>query len=134
MARFILIILIAGFLQAANAQNVLINDQGFPNEPSIMMDPLNPNVIIGAANINQSYISLDTGRTWAVRSLQSSHGVWGDLAIAVDINSDFYFFHLSNSSSGNWIDRIVCQKTTDNGEIWNDGLFIGLNGIKAQDK
>ena len=68
----------------------MINDQGFPNEPSIMMDPLNPNVIIGAANINQYYISLDTGRTWSVRNLQSSHGVWGDPAIAVDIYSDFY--------------------------------------------
>jgi hypothetical protein len=118
----------------SSAQNIMINDQGFPNEPSIMMDPLHPNVIIAAANINQYYISLDTGRTWSVRSLQSSHGVWGDPAIAVDIHSDFYFFHLSNPSSGNWIDRIVCQKTTDNGETWNDGSYTGLNGTKAQDK
>src|SRR6187401_2882817 len=96
-------------------QNVMISEQGSPNEPRIMMDPLHPNVIIGAANINKYYISLDTGRTWTNHSLQSSHGVWGDPTIAVDINSHFYFFHLSNPPSGNWIDRIVCQKTTDNG-------------------
>ena len=116
------------------AQNIMISSQGSPNEPSIMMDPLHPNVIIGAANINKYYISLDTGRTWTNHSLQSSHGVWGDPTIAVDTNSDFYFFHLSNPPSGNWIDRIVCQKTTDNGETWNDGSFTGLNGTKAQDK
>lgn len=121
-------------LQVAFAQNVMITDQGFPNEPSIMMDPLNPNVLIGAANINQYFVSQDTGRTWTSRSLQSSYGVWGDPVIAVDANSDFYFFHLSNPANGNWIDRIVCQKTTDNGQTWNDGSYTGLNGTKAQDK
>ncbi|MDZ4749837.1 MAG: T9SS type A sorting domain-containing protein [Saprospiraceae bacterium] len=134
MRKFLFHTLLTFSICSAYSQNILINDQGFPNEPSIMMDPLHPNVIIAAANINQYYISLDTGRTWSVRTLQSSHGVWGDPAIAVDINSNFYFFHLSNPSSGNWIDRIVCQKTTDNGQTWNDGSYTGLNGTKAQDK
>ncbi|NQV03552.1 MAG: T9SS type A sorting domain-containing protein, partial [Bacteroidia bacterium] len=37
-------------------------------------------------------------------------------------------------ASGNWIDRIVCQKTTDGGQTWNDGSYMGLDGTKAQDK
>lgn len=118
----------------AISQNVMISNQGSPEEPSIMMDPQHPNVMIAAANINRYYTSQDTGRTWTSHSLQSSYGVWGDPAIAVDIHSSFYFFHLSNPASGNWIDRIVCQKTTDNGETWNDGSYAGLNGTKAQDK
>ncbi len=42
--------------------------------------------------------------------------------------------HLSYPDEGNWIDRIVCQKSTDNGASWNNGTFMGLNGTKAQDK
>lgn len=134
MYKIILLALCLIYLQAGFAQNILINDLGFPNEPSIMMDPLHPGNIIGAANINQYYISEDTGRTWTIHTLQSSHGVWGDPVIAVDVNSDFYFFHLSNPPDGNWIDRIVCQKTTNHGASWNDGSYTGLNGTKAQDK
>lgn len=116
------------------AQNVLISNQNYPNEPSIMMDPKQPNVLIAASNIDNYYVSLDTGRTWTENTLTSSYGVWGDPVIAVDTASNFYFLHLSNPASGNWIDRIVCQKTTDNGTTWNDGSYTGLNGTKAQDK
>lgn len=134
MHRLLILLFILWNVVQGTAQNIMISDQGSPNEPSIMMDPLHVNVLIAAANINKYYISEDTGRTWSPRTLQSSHGVWGDPAIVVDANSHFYFFHLSNPSSGNWIDRIVCQKTTDNGQTWNDGSYAGLNGTKAQDK
>jgi hypothetical protein len=134
MKRTFLFFAIGCLLQFSIAQNIMISDQAFPNEPTIMMDPLHPEVIIGAANLNNYFISLDTGRTWTIHQLQSSLGVWGDPVIAVDTNSDFYFFHLSNPPSGNWIDRIICQKTTDNGMNWSDGTYTGLNGTKAQDK
>ncbi|MGB4850324.1 MAG: T9SS type A sorting domain-containing protein [Saprospiraceae bacterium] len=116
------------------AQNVMISNEDFPNEPSIMMDPKHPNVLIGAANLNNYYISLDTGNTWTKHHLSSSFGVWGDPTISVDTAGIFYFFHLSNPSDGHWIDRIVCQKTNDNGQSWTDGSFTGLNDTKAQDK
>ena len=134
MRILFLLTLLPLFIQSGSSQNIMISNQGSPEEPSIMMDPQHPNILIAAANINKYYTSQDTGRTWTSHSLQSSHGVWGDPAIAVDIHSNFYFFHLSNPSSGNWIDRIVCQKTSDNGETWNDGSYAGLNGTKAQDK
>ena len=116
------------------SQNVMISKNNTPNEPSIMMDPNHPNVMIAASNINNYYVSSDTGNTWTEKRLQSSYGVWGDPAIVVDTAGDFYFFHLSNPPSGNWIDRIVCQKTTDQGKTWNNGSYTGLNGTKAQDK
>ena len=115
-------------------QNVMISNKHNPNEPSIIMDPKNPNVLIGASNLRNVYVSLDTGRTWTDTTLSSSFGVWGDPAFAVDTSGDFYFFHLSNPASGNWIDRIVCQKSEDQGQSWSDGSFTGLNGSKAQDK
>ncbi|MGB3078786.1 MAG: sialidase family protein, partial [Saprospiraceae bacterium] len=116
------------------AQNVMISNEGFPNEPSIMIDPKHPNVVIGAANLNNYYISIDTGYTWTIHNLSSSFGVWGDPTISVDTAGNFYFFHLSNPNDGHWIDRIVCQKTDDNGQSWSDGTFTGLNDAKEQDK
>ncbi len=116
------------------AQNIFISAVSSPNEPCIKMDPNQPNVLLAATNINNLYVSLDTGHTWTHQYLSSTYGVWGDPVIDVDTAGHFYFFHLSNPSDGNWIDRIVCQKSTDNGSTWSNGSFMGLNGTKAQDK
>lgn len=116
------------------SQNILIGNKNADNEPTIMMDPKHPNILVAAANLNNYYVSTDTGRTWQGGILESSHGVWGDPVVVVDTAGSFCFFHLSNPSSGNWIDRIVCQKTTNNGKNWSDGSYAGLNGTKAQDK
>ena len=116
-------------------QNRMISNQNLPNEPSIAMDPNNPNRLIAGSNIDNYYVSNDSGDTWSEHTLSSSYGVWGDPVIIVDTAGDFYFFHLSNPPSpGNWVDRIVCQKTTDAGATWSDGSFAGLNGTKVQDK
>jgi hypothetical protein len=96
------------------------------------MDPRNPRYLVAAVNLNQLLYSQDTGRTWTGQFLQSPYGVWGDPVIAVDTSGRFYYFHLSNAT--NWIDRIVCQRSTDRGITWDAGTFMGLNGAKAQDK
>lgn len=118
----------------APAQNVKISDFNSPCEPSIIIDPRHPNILVAASNIDNYYTSQDTGRTWTYRKAKSTYGVWGDPAFAVDTGGNFYYFHLSNPASGNWIDRIVCQKSTDKGQTWNNGSYTGLNGKKAQDK
>ncbi len=132
MRFFLAFLLLSAY--SLKAQNVLISTANLPNEPSIMMDPKHPQYLIAASNIDNYYLSSDTGRTWTAHTLSSSYGVWGDPVIAVDTAGAFYFFHLSNPASGNWIDRIVCQKTTDHGQTWNNGSFTGLNGTRAQDK
>ncbi|PHS65863.1 MAG: glycosyl hydrolase [Flavobacterium sp.] len=117
------------------SQNVMISNSFSPNEPSIKINPLNTDLLVAGANLNNYYYSSDSGQTWNIGTLTSSaYGVWGDPVIDVDPDGNFYFFHLSNPSSGNWIDRIVCQKSIDNGQSWNDGTYTGLNGNKAQDK
>lgn len=117
------------------AQNVIISSNYNPNEPSIMVDPKNPDRLIAGANIDNFYTSDDGGLTWTEGVLMSPYGVWGDPVIDVDTNGNFYFFHLSNPpTNGNWIDRIVCQTTNDLGQNWTQGTYTGLNGTKAQDK
>ncbi|WP_310557225.1 T9SS type A sorting domain-containing protein [Flavobacterium sp.] len=115
--------------------NVKISDVNNPTEPSICINPTNTNQLIAGSNINNVYKSDDGGATWSRKTLTSAYGVWGDPAIICDNNNNFYFFHLSNPpTSGSWIDRIVCQKTTNHGLTWSTGTFMGLNGSKAQDK
>lgn len=114
--------------------NILIDNSNSPNEPSVIMDPKNPNNIVAGANIDRYYISTDGGYTWIANSIASSYGVWGDPCIAVDTNDVFYYFHLSNPSNGSWIDRIVCQKLNKPWGNWSDGTYAGLNGSKVQDK
>jgi Secretion system C-terminal sorting domain len=116
-------------------QNVMINNIGNPAEPSIFINPKNTNQMVAGSNLANVYTSDDAGATWTKKILTSTYGVWGDPAIICDNNNNFYFFHLSNpGASGSWIDRIVCQKTSNLGTNWTNGTYMGLNGTKNQDK
>lgn len=116
----------------AQFTNIQISNQNSPNEPSIIINPNNTNIIFAGANLNNYYVSSDSGYTWSENSLTSTYGVWGDPCTLIDNNGNFYFLHLSNAAS--WLDRIVCQKSTDNGQTFNNGTFFGLNGSKDHDK
>jgi hypothetical protein len=130
------LILTALLLSLTNSfsQNILISTQYFPTEPSIIMDPKNPANLVAGTVLNNAYMSTDTGKTWTEQKLFSPYGVWGDPVVIVDTMGHFYYFHLANPPGGNWIDRIVCQKSTDGGQTWSEGTYMGLNGAKAQDK
>ncbi|MCA9731120.1 T9SS type A sorting domain-containing protein [candidate division KSB1 bacterium] len=122
-----------GIVQAQH-QNILMSEANNPNEPAIIIDPSNTNRMVAAANLNNTYSSNDGGLTWITNVANSDYGVWGDPVVGVDASGHFYYFHLSNPPVGNWIDRIVCQKSTDGGLTWSPGTYTGLNGTKAQDK
>ncbi len=132
---FIIIILCIGFSGFSQFQNVMISDEQSPNEPSITMNPRNPNELVAGANLRSYYYSIDGGWNWTRGDLVSpEYGVWGDPCVIVDTAGRFYFFHLSNPVEGTWIDRIVCQKFDIDNLEWTDGSFMGLNGTKKQDK
>ena len=119
----------------AQYSNIMICDQDYPEEPSIAIDPANPNRIVAGANITSYYYSNDGGSTWANGTLYSAvNGVYGDPCLIIDTLGYYYYFHLANPPAGTWIDRIVCQRSTDGGLTWNDGSSFGLNGNKKQDK
>ncbi len=117
--------------------NIEASEFEYINEPFITFNPNNPDIFVVGANLNLAYSSEDGGYTWTKTTLSSDdYGVWGDPCLISDNNGNFYFFHLSYppSGSGNWVDRIVCQKSEDNGKTWNVISTIGLNGDKKQDK
>jgi len=118
----------------AQHPNIIITEENNPEEPSIFINPKNTNHILAGVNIWQYAYSYDGGYTWTNAFQESPYGVWGDPVMIIDTAGHYYHFHLSNPEVGSWIDRIVCQKSTDNGLTWNEGTYMGLNGTKAQDK
>jgi len=129
-----LFFLFLGNMVFAQFPNILIGNTGGPEEPAIVINPKNPGQMVAGANIDLFYASGDGGLNWQQGTLSSTYGVYGDPCLVIDTAGNYYFFHLSNPSFGNWIDRIVCQKSTDGGLTWSDGTYMGLNGSKAQDK
>ncbi|MDP1622911.1 MAG: T9SS type A sorting domain-containing protein [Bacteroidales bacterium] len=132
---FIIIFSIAvPFTATAQYPNILIGTENSPNEPSICINPKNPSQMVAGSNTDNYYYSSDGGLTWTHGVLSSSLGVWGDPVVIADTAGNFYFFHLSVPTWPQWLDRIVCQKSVNGGQTWNDGSYMGLNGTKDQDK
>jgi len=82
-------------------------------EPSIAINPKNPNEIIAGSVLNDYYFSSNGGQTWNAFSLTSPYGVNGDPVVLIDNQGHYYYFHLSNSENGTLLDRIVCQRASD---------------------
>jgi hypothetical protein len=110
-----------------------------PLEPSIAINKKNPKNIVAGVVLDRAIYTNDSGATWAETKLESPYGVYGDPAVISDSKGDFYFFHLADPSkqgrsNDEWLDRIVCQKSTDGGKTWSTGASIGNNPPKDQDK
>ena len=110
-----------------------------PCEPSIAISPINPKIVVAGAILNKVYYSYDGGKTWKRKNLESQFGVYGDPNILATKDGQFYYFHLADPDkkghgSPNFLDRIVCQTSTDSGRTWSSGSSIGKNSPKVQDK
>ena len=123
-------------------KNVMIDSTTIPYsvcEPSICISPVNQDIIIAGSVLNNVYTSLDGGKSWSKDKLQSSHGVFGDPVIRADFDGNFYFSHLSNPTGkayqdDEFLDRIVVQKSSDNGQTWNDGSYTKPSMTEDHDK
>ncbi len=126
------IILLINFSLSAQYSNVQIgepiNEWG-PNEPSVCINPLNPQEIVIGANPDNSYYSVDGGVNWQHEILNSSYGVNCDPVIVADISGNFYYFHLVPDLS-----RLVCQKKEGILSPWSNGTFTAFDDHKDIDK
>lgn len=122
----------------ASFKNVMISGGGSggfnPCEPSIAVSRTNSSNIVAGYVLDGVATSADSGNSWTVGKMKSKFGVWGDPTLVSDCLGNFYYFHLSNTGGDGWIDRIVCQKSTDGGRTWTDGVGIGHNPPADQDK
>jgi len=132
------VLLAAPSLARGQYPNIRVSDPAStdPQEIVISINPANPQNLAIAANIGYYYYSLDGGLTWTQGTVTSSFGVWGDPCVVFDADGGLYYAHLSNPDStvGYWLDRMVVQKSTDGGATWSDGVGVGHNPPKQQDK
>ncbi|MCB0851621.1 MAG: exo-alpha-sialidase, partial [Bacteroidetes bacterium] len=123
-------------------KNIMLDNDltGYPPcEPSIAINPKNPDNIVGAAILDKVYTTFDGGKSWSLQRLTSTYGVFGDPCVIADKKGKFYYLHLSDPSGSRWgsdalLDRIVCQMSKDGGKTWNNGGFMGNHHPKDQDK
>ncbi len=141
MKPFLYLTLSLSFLITTGAKaqftNIQIGNQHAPEEVTICINPRNHHQVVAGANLDNYYFSSDGGSTWTGKRLVSpGNGVYGDPCTFTDTAGNFYFMHLSNppGGMGNWVDRIVCHRSVDGGQTYNNGTYTGLNGTKVQDK
>src|SRR5437867_6032787 len=120
----------------AQHPNVRVSSPGStnPEEVTIAVDPTHQLHLAAGANISYSYYSFDGGLGWTEGVLSSSLGVAADPVVLYDEHGYLYYGHLSISSTGDWLDRIVVQRSSTGGMTWNDGAGVGLDPPRDQDK
>lgn len=108
-------------------------------EPSIAINPRNPQNIVAGNVLNDYHYSFDAGKTWNSKKLQSEFGVFGDPCIIADSDGTFYYLHLANPdgrgyASKKFLNQIVLQRSIDGGKTWDIDTGIGKNEPTQQDK
>ncbi|MCB0838816.1 MAG: glycosyl hydrolase, partial [Bacteroidetes bacterium] len=83
MKKLALIGILFLLINNANAQfkNIMLDNDltGYPPcEPSIAINPKNPDNIVGAAILDKVYTTFDGGKSWSLQRLTSTYGVFGD--------------------------------------------------------
>lgn len=139
----LLLLLSLLWLGPLQAQLVKIAEAGpYPQllcEPSLSISRQDPAKMVVGTVLNRVFVSQDSGRSWRGDTLRSPFGVYGDPVLLSDTAGAFYYFHLSDPTGLNWrseelLDRIVCQKSVDQGQTWSEGSYAGYNPPKDQDK
>lgn len=122
-----------------NAQvvNILVdsaaNKRGqFPTEPGIAISFKDPDKLVAGASSGKVYVSEDGGKQWKDVRLTSSFGIGYGARVLSDFSGNFYYIHLSDptgkgEATEEFLDRIVVQKSKDNGQTWDGGSDAGYN-------
>jgi len=127
----ILFILLAKSLLAQH-QNVIIDNTSswaVPTEPSVVINPNNPDEIMVGAMSDYYYISTNGGQLWTPGSLQSTWGVQADPCVLADNSGRFYYVHLPDV-----IERAVCHRRDNILSDWTMESDIAYDGTHDVDK
>lgn len=136
------LLLMICFQVTGQFKNIKLDERTDDNlvcEPTIAINPRNPQNIVAASVKDNVYYTFDGGASWTSQKMQSSFGVYGDPVLVSDSKGNFYYFHLSDPTGEGWrneksLDAIICQVSNDGGKTWDGGNPVGLNPPKDQDK
>ncbi|OQY03591.1 MAG: hypothetical protein B6I20_04710 [Bacteroidetes bacterium 4572_117] len=107
----------------------MISNLHKPNEPVIVINPTNTDILlVAASNLNNYFTSNNGGESWDVFQLESTFGVWGDPALAVDTAGNFYFFH-SVDDGKTWMDEELELTSVPGGWAYSILGIYRCNGL-----
>lgn len=107
------------------------------NEPSLAIEPGAPHYQFIGGNLDHYFLSSDGGDSWKHKTLRSTMGVYGDPVVSISASGRYYFAHLAKSPNKPYpasFDQIVFQFSDNRGQDFNNGVGVGLNSDKMQDK
>ena len=127
-------------------QNVLISNQFYPCEVTIIINPKNINEIVAGScisflgtdtSISGYYYSTNGGHNWTSGVLHSAlASPSGDPVVIVDTAG--FFYYIQNANYHGFVppcfDRHLVMKSTNGGMNWPIGSTYGYNNGKFQDK
>jgi len=126
------------FAQFKNIKLAELSGEVFPPAgPSIAINHKNPDNIVAGVEKDRAFYSKDGGASWFETKLQSPFGMGGYPTLISDSKGGMYFFHLSDlngkgQTDDAWLDRIICQKSSDEGATWKSGEPFGYQPGKNQ--
>jgi hypothetical protein len=116
------LVLLINVVTQAQHPNIQIGfSNEWPNEPSICMNPSNPDEILIGAIPDNYYTTNDGGLSWQHGVITSTYGVNGDPVVLADNSGNFYYFHLVPDLS-----RVVCHKKQGMTSAWSDESFTAV--------
>ena len=135
----LLLVLLCGCCHGRHLQGQTLLDSPPPpaNEPSIAINPTNPQERLLGTNVNMVFRSNDGGITWKQKEVSSTFGFYGDPVLLADAKGHYYLCHLAANKDlewPEWFDRIVVQRSDDGGNTFNNGTAVGWRKGKVQDK
>lgn len=104
------------------------------SEPVIVINPRDTKNIVASTTGNRVFYTLDGGVTWNKSQITSTSGVQGSASLVVSDKGDFYFFHLSGKHNEKGNGTIICHQSKDGGKTWDEGVVIGNNPLKDQQR
>ncbi|CAN5234538.1 hypothetical protein BH09BAC5_BH09BAC5_19160 [soil metagenome] len=129
MKIFYIVFLFAGIClnNSVNGQaisNIIVDNTASDGECTIVINPLDPNQLLVAANPDVLYRSSDAGITWTRFNLSpfASANLIGDVSLAADLNGNYY----CQDMDGSFLFRTL--KSTDYGVTWGTETVFGDNG------
>lgn len=92
--------------------------------PSVAINPKDPDNIIAVAGANHVYVTTDGGETWKTTQIKSEFGQGNQPVIKVDSKGNFYCLNFSDPAKTDGKPAIVSFKSTDDGESWTQGDLV----------
>lgn len=135
----VLLLFLLALQTQAQFKNILLDpgDSRKPYDPSIAVNPDDPENIVAISALNNVYYSSNSGASWERSEIKSSFGIGGHPVLLADFKGNFYYFHLPGkdvAGNGKTVSQLIIQESGDKGRTWSDGSAVEAPDVTTKDR